>query len=165
MGYTGQYRASFPYTQLEEGIDNIKKTRIVMAEDLVNKGNERLARMDKVHDLYIAEQFNAVKAWFAMASRYDRENPKVKNAQAGIDQKIAEGMKKFHAKIDERTWPGHASNAPENADRLAKSALDWFRNSPDWGKRSQDPRRPLAVVVTGPWSIQKKNLLGEPMGR
>jgi hypothetical protein len=59
--------------------------------------------------------------------------------------------------------PEHASNAPEDADKLAKVALAWFRASADWGKRDKDPRQPLAVVVTGPWSIQKTNLLGEPI--
>ena len=43
------------------------------------------------------------------------------------------------------------------------SSLDWFKNSPDWGKRSTKIRHPLAVVVTGPWSVQKRNLLGNPI--
>ena len=72
-------------------------------------------------------------------------------------------MKEFHTKVDARTWPGHASNAPSNADELAKASLDWFKNSPDWGKRSSKIRHPLAVTVTGPWSVQQKNLLGEPI--
>ena len=98
-----------------------------------------------------------------MASRYDAENPKVVEAQSTIDQRVAEGMKAFHTRIDKRTWPGHADNAPKDAKKLAKAALDWFKASPDWGKRDKDPRKPLAVTVTGPWSIQKKNLLGEPI--
>jgi len=28
---------------------------------------------------------------------------------------------------------------------------------------SSKTRHPLAVIVTGPWSVQKKNLLGEPI--
>ena len=163
MGYSGQYRASFPYTALAEGIENIKKTRVVMAEDLAKKANERLGKIGNVHDFFVAEQFGEVKTWFKMASRYDPENPKVKEALSGIDQQIAQGMKDLHDRIDKRTWPGHASNAPKDAGKLAKTALSWFKASPDWGKRDKDPRQPLAVAVTGPWSIQKKNILGEPI--
>jgi len=163
MGYSGQYRASFPYTELAEGIENIKKTRVVMAEDLLKKAKERRGNIENVHDFCVVEQFEEVKAWMKMAGRYDPENPKVKEALAGIDQQIAQGMKDFHARIDKRTWPGPASNAPKDADKLAKVALAWFKASPDWGKRDKDPRQPLAVSVTGPWSIQKKNILGEPI--
>jgi hypothetical protein len=72
-------------------------------------------------------------------------------------------MKSFNAEIDKRTWPGHASNAPKDAKALAQAALDWFKNSPDWGKRPQDARKPLAVAVKGPWSVQATNILGEPI--
>ena len=163
MGYTGRGRASFAYTELKQGIENVKKTRVVMAEDLVKKGNEMLTPGRTGHDFSMVEYYARIKAWIEMAGRYDSENPKVKEALGSIDKRIAEGMKEFHARIDKRTWPGHAANAPKNAKELAGAALDWFKNSPDWGKRSKDARKPLAVVVTGPWSIQKKNILGEPI--
>jgi hypothetical protein len=163
MGYTGRSRASFAYTEFQKGIGDVKKTRIVMAEDLVKKGNEMLTPGRTGHDFSVVEHYAKVKAWIKMAGRYDPENPKVKEALGSIDARIAEGMKAFHAGIDKRTWPEHAANAPKNAKELAGEALAWFKNNPDWGKRSKDPRKPLAVVVTGPWSIQKKNILGEPI--
>lgn len=170
MGYTGQYRASFPYEALSEGIENIKKTRTVMAEDLVKTSNERLANIGKSHDFHVVRQYGEVEAWLDMASRYQPDNPKVKEAQANIDQQIAKGMKEFNERIDSRKLPDHASNAPSNAEELADVALDWFKNDPGWGKRDKnlqakdkEPRKPLAVIVTGPWSIQKKNILGEPI--
>jgi hypothetical protein len=165
MGYSGDYRASFPYTELAEGIENVAKTRVVMAEDLVAKANQRLANIQegRGHDFSVGEQYAMVKAWYDMAARYDAENPKVTEARAGVDQQIAEGMKSFNAEIDKRTWPGHASNAPKDAKALAQAALDWFKNSPDWGKRPQDARKPLAVAVKGPWSVQATNILGEPI--
>lgn len=163
MGYTGRGRASFAYTELQKGIGDVEKTRVVMAEDLVKKGTEMLTPGRTAHDFYIGEHYAKVKAWIKMAGRYDSENPKVKEALGSIDERIAEGMKAFHAKIDKRTWPENAANAPKNAKELAGVALKWFKNSPDWGKRSKEPRKPLAVVVTGPWSIQKKNILGEPI--
>jgi hypothetical protein len=74
-------------------------------------------------------------------------------------------MQAFKKKLAERTWPAHAANAPGNAKKLAGIALDYFKNSPDWGNRPADKegREPLAISVTGPWSIQKRNILGEPI--
>lgn len=162
MGYSGNTRASFAYTELSKGIEGIKKTRVVMAEDLIKRFEEMMARAKKgVHDFYVVKQYGEVRTWLEMASRYDSENPKVKEAQANIDQRIADGMQGFHARIDKRTWPKHAAKAPQNAKKLAKVALDWFKNDAGWGKRSEEPRKPLAVVVTGPWSSQAKNILGE----
>jgi len=163
MGYSGQFRASFPYTELVQGIENIERTRVAMAEDLVDKGTGRLAGIESLHDFAVADRLNNIRAWLEMAARYDAANPKVTDALASIDGQIAEGLKTLNERIDARTWPDHASDAPDNANDLAKAALDWFKNSSDWGKRSEDARRPLDVVVTGSWSIQKKNLLGEPI--
>jgi len=161
-GYSGQQRASYPYTELAKGIENVGKTRTAMAESLVDKARAQLDGMAKAHDFSMAEQLAGVKAWIATAARYQSDNPAVVQARAAIDQQIAQAMQDFNARIDKRTWPGQAANAPSNADELRKAALEWFKNSPDWGRREKEPRRPLAVVVTGPWSIQERNIVGEP---
>ncbi len=161
-GYSGQQRASFPYTALAEGIEKVKKTRTVMAEDLVSRASEQFAHIGNVHDFHVAEQLAETKTWFAMAGRYQADNPKVKEAQAGVDRQIEQAVKVFNARIDTRTWPGQAPTAPSNGKQLSRIALDWFKNSPDWGQNTKQPRVPLAVVVTGPWSVQQKNILGEP---
>ena len=161
-GYAGQDRASFPNTALAKGIENVKKTRTAMAENLVTRAADQIARIGDKHDFYVAGQLEEIKTWFAMAGRYQADNPKVKQAQAGLDQQIAQALKDLNARIDKRTWPDHAANAPSGAKGLAKEALDWIRKSPDWGKKAKNPSAPLAVVVTGLWSVQQKNLLGEP---
>ena len=40
MGYSGQNRASFPFTELSEGIENVQKTRTVMDDDLVRRASD-----------------------------------------------------------------------------------------------------------------------------
>jgi hypothetical protein len=161
-GYTGQQRASFPYLALAEGIENVKKTRTVMAEDLANRAGDQIARIGDKHDFHVIEQLDEVKSWFAMAGRYEAGNPKVKQALAGMEAQIAQALKAFNARIDKRTWPGQASTAPSNGKRLSETALDWFKNSPDWGRKEKNPSKPLVVAITGPWSVQQKNILGEP---
>jgi len=164
MGYSGAYyRASYPYMELAVGIENVSKTRDIMAEDLVRRVKSELDGISKGAELHIIDRYEKVKIWLAMAIRYQADNPKVKELQSSIDTRIAEGMKEFNTRVDGRTWPDHASDAPSNADELAGAALDWFKNSLDWGKRSSKIRHPLAVTVTGPWSIQERNLLGEPI--
>lgn len=164
MGYEATYyRASYPYTELAAGIENVSKTRDVMAEDIVRRIKTELDGISKGADFVILDRYEKVKSWLKMAVRYQPQNPKVKELNGSIDQRIKDGMKEFHARVDKKEWPAHASNAPSDANSLAKASLNWFKNSPDWAKRSSDVRHPLAVTVTGPWSVQKKNLLGEPI--
>lgn len=165
MGFINNYyRASYPYTELTTGIENIGKTRDVMAEDIVRRTKEELKSISKGSaDFHVLERYQKARNWLKMAVRYQPENLKVKELQSTFEKQIKAGMKEFHARVDKRSWAGHASNAPSNADDLAETALDWFKKSPDWGKRSSKVRHPLAVIVTGPWSVQKKNLLGEPI--
>ncbi len=164
MGYVNNYyRASYAYTELATGIENVAKTRDVMAEDLVRRTDSELSSISKGAELHMIERYAKVRSWLAMAVRYQADNPKVKELQSTIDARIDAGMKEFNTRVDGRSWPGNASNAPSNADDLAQVSLDWFKNSPDWGKRSSKVRHPLAVTVTGPWSVQKRNLLGNPI--
>jgi hypothetical protein len=161
-GYTGQQRASRPFTDLSEGLEAVRKTRPVLAEDLITRAADQLAGIEGAHDFTVAGKLTEYRAWVAMASRFQADHPKVRQAQAGLDQQIAQAMKAFNARIDKRTWPGHADTAPSNGKQLARAALDWFRSSPEWGAHPKRPSIPLAVVVTGPWSVQQRNILGEP---
>jgi hypothetical protein len=164
MGYVNNYyRASYPYTELESGIKKVAKTRDLMAEDLVRRTQSELSSISKGAELHMIERYAKVRNWLAMAVRYKADNPKVIELRRSIDSQIDAGMKEFNARVDGRTWPANASNAPSDADELAEVALNWFKNSPDWGKRSSKVRHPLAVTVTGPWSVQKRNLLGNPI--
>lgn len=161
-GYSGQQRASRAFTDLSEGLEAVRKTRPVMAEDLITRATDQLAGLEGAHDFTVAGKLTEIRAWVAMASRFQADHPKVRQAQAGLDQQIAQAMKAFNVRIDKRTWPGHADTAPSNGKQLARAALDWFKNSPEWGANPKRPSIPLAVVVTGPWSVQQRNILGEP---
>jgi len=166
----GDRQAVYAYRGIREGIDKVGKSRSVMAADLAGKVGKRLDGLDKMHDFYRVERYDTAREWLDTAKGFDPENAEVKRIAPTVEEKIAEDKKKFEAKIDARKWPEHAANAPKDAKKLASVALDWFRNSTGWGKRDQDPRakdkeprKPLAVAVTGPWSVQEKNVLGEPI--
>ncbi|MCX7002174.1 MAG: hypothetical protein NTV22_02745 [bacterium] len=154
---------------LEEGIANVAKTRITMAEDLAERIDQRLTGLADAHDFYRLARHDEVRAWLAVAQQYDKTNAKVAALTQRCDKALADDLQQIKAKIAARKWPAHAANAPADAKKLAATALDWFKNSTDWGKREQNdratdkqPRVPLAVAVTGPWSIQERNIVGEP---
>ncbi len=164
MGYVGEYySASYHYLALSTGLDKISNTRTVMAEDLARKAKEMTGLSDKSHDFFQLEQYEKAREYLELAQQFDSNNSLVQNLAATIDQDVAAGMRKFDEKIDKQSWPKEAPDAPGNAKKLAKTAKEWFKKSPEWGNRDKNPYTVLAVVVTGPWSIQKKNILSEPI--
>jgi len=165
MGYSGQGRASFPYTALSEGIENVQKTRTVMADDLIRRASDMKDRTSKgISDFARPKQHKIIKAWGKLAAQFDQDNPRVKEFNSGLDSWIEEDMKALNAKIDKATWPGRADNAPGNADKLSDIAVKFLQKEEN--KRAQkniEVGKVLAVAVTGPWRVFKKNLLGEPI--
>jgi hypothetical protein len=165
MGYTGQGRASFPYTALSEGIGNVQKTRTVMADDLIRRASDMREQTSRgIGDFARTKQHERIKAWGELAAQLDRDNPRVKEFNSGLDSWIEEDMKALNAKIDKVSWPGHADNAPADAGKLSEIAVEFLQKEEN--KRAQkniEVGKVLAVVVTGPWRVFKKNLLGEPI--
>jgi hypothetical protein len=165
MGYTGQNRASFPYTGLSGGIKNVQLTRTVMADDLVRRASAMKAQVSKgVSDFARTKQYGRIREWGELAAQMDKENPRVREFNSGLDAWIKEDMKALHAKIDKVTWPGHADNAPDDAKKLAKIAVEFLQKEEDKRvEKNMEVGKVLAVAVTGPWRVFKKNLLGEPI--
>jgi hypothetical protein len=165
MGYSGQGRASFPYTTLLEGIENIQKTRSVMADDLIRRAGDMKDRTSKgIGDFARLKQHKRIRTWVELAAQFDHENPRVKEFNSGLDSWIEEDFKALNAKIDKVTLPGHADNAPDDADKLSKIALEFLQQEEN--KRAEkniEVGKVLTVVVTGQWRVFKKNLLGEPI--
>lgn len=65
------------------------------------------------------------------------------------------------AALDAGRWDPHFSKfqGPGNPDKLAKSALTWFKGDAGWCKGKD----PVAVRIKGDWRVAEKNLLGEPL--
>jgi len=160
---TGSRELWYPLEKLTNGLQNIPKTRAAMADDLAKRTQDMIARLPQKHDFSRIEEHAAVKDWAQMAKRFDPENASVKELTASVDQKLAADMQQLEQKIDTVKWPEQAANAPAGAEKLGAAALEWLKNDPGWGKKEKNPEQPIAVVVTGPWSVQKTNILGEPV--
>ncbi|MBI4775186.1 MAG: hypothetical protein HY788_13605 [Deltaproteobacteria bacterium] len=160
LGYSGQGRAAFPYEELVKGVRNVRLTRTVMAEDLAKRVQDKLQNLPRLHDFNRLQQHDVIRQWLQMAQRFSPDHPMVKELTAGIEPKLADDTASFKQRIADRTWPKNASNAPDNADELVEAAMDYFNQV---NAQDKDPRTQLAVVITGPWSVQQTNLLGEPI--
>jgi hypothetical protein len=165
MGYSGDVRASFPYVELVQGIDNVEKTRTVMADDLIRRAEDMKSSLSRgVSDFQRANQYARMKAWGAVAERFEMENPRVKVFNSTLDSWIEEDQRTMAAKIDNVSWPGHADDASRDADKLAEVVYLFLQKESDkLAAKDQDSRKMLSVVITGPWRVFKKNILGEPI--
>lgn len=167
MGYADNYyRASFAYVELGKGIENIKKTRTVMASDLIQRAGEMKERNSKgIHDFARLKQHARIKAWGEMAARFDPKNPMVKSFNDELEAWAAADLKSLNAKIDRATFPKETSDAPQNAQKLAAAAKTFLQKEENKlaAQKGKEVSNVLKVVVTGPWRVFKKNILGEPI--
>ena len=167
MGYQQvYYRASYAYTQFEEGIENIEKTRRAMAQDLVRrtKDMQELAAQG-LHDFARLDQHRDIREWGQMAVRFDPENDSIREFNNGIDAWVQADIVAFNQKIDKAVFPGQAADAPADAAELVLVAKDFLQmeNEKLAAQRGSEVSNVLAVSVIGPWRVFKTNLLGEPV--
>jgi hypothetical protein len=165
LGYRGDYSASYPYTHLRDGIANVAKTRVVMADDLVRKARKMMR--DDHHRLHAFARLNnraKIKAWTAAARRFDQGNPRVKAFQKELEVWLKKDLAELNAKADKATWSPSVSGALSDAPQLAAACKAYLQKESDRdAAQGEEPRRIIAVSVIGPWRIYKKNLLGEPV--
>lgn len=167
---TGDWQTANAYQEIKKGIVNVGKTREVMAEDLVNKYEARFSGLGGIADFYKVKEVTDLKRYISMAVRFAPGNTKAREAEANHDRRANAALKDFFAGVDKRTWPGHAANAASPAGSLAEAGMKFFREDEEWGQRDKNPRvkdkeirKPLAVAIRGPWSVQGKNILGQPI--
>ena len=162
MGYSGQ-RASFFYTSLKEGLAKVAKTREVMADDLIRKAREMQETSSKgIHDFYRLKNQAKIREFAQMAAAFQAENPRVKEFLGGLDEWAKKDIEALQAKIGQAAWPKQAADAPGDAKKLGQVALDFLQKEAEKeAAKGKEPRRVVAVVVTGSWRIFKKNILGE----
>jgi len=167
MGYVNNYyRASFAYIELAKGIENVSKTRTVMADDLIRRAEEMKTRTAKgIHDFARLDQHDRIRAWGQMAARFDPENPRVKDFNDGIDAWVKADADALYAKIDKAAFPKQAGDAPKDAEELTDEAKAFLQKEEEKlaAEKGKEVSKVLKVVVTGPWRVFKTNILGEPI--
>jgi len=155
-GYSSGSTPGYAWSQLTQGIQKAFETRKQMAEDLIGKVEEKIASLPRMSDFHRLEYHDTIREWVKMAVRYDQENSWVNEVSANLEAQLQKDKSDFFAKIDQRTWPGN-STGPE-----AEAILKYFNESGDWAKNPK-PSVPLGVAIHGQWSVQERNLLGQPI--
>jgi hypothetical protein len=167
MGYVDSYyRASFAYTKLTEGIENVEKTRSAMADDLVRRTEDMKERTTKgIHDFARLDQHARIKEWGQMAARFDLENPRVKGFNESVETWVKADARELNEKIDKAVFPRQASDAPQDTPQLVKAAIEFLQkeNEKLAAEKGSEISHVLAVSITGPWRVFTKNILGEPI--
>lgn len=164
------YRPSWAWQKLHEGISNVDRTRVAMGEDLRKRADDTKELVKSfTADFARTERYEWVLSFLEHAVRFDPDNTRARQDLAGFKAWRDADWTEFGRQIDDRRFPGEVRGAPGNAASLAASARQWFAESTEWGRRDQlktakdkAPRRVIAVAITGPWSVQATNLLGQP---
>ena len=126
---TDDSSAGWNFENLKKGIENVDKTKTAMAEDLADKAQQKIGSLNSMHDFYRIKQHGIIEEWVATAEKFDPDNEKVKQIKEDLKSKLAADLEKFIKKIENRKWAEHAANAPKNAKKLAKTAIEWFKNN------------------------------------
>jgi len=161
VGYWPLYQApSGPYLGITELIQQTDQGKIAMAEDLA-KRSAQMITSSNIHDFFVRENYQDARGWLVLAAKFSSNNAFVQSEQKTINSRIDAGLNVFYARIDARTWPPEAvaGGSPENQS----VAKNYFVQSKDWAKKEKNPYKVLDLKVSGPWSVQKKNLVGSPI--
>ncbi len=160
LGYINNYyRGSYGWEKLKEGIEKIEKARQELAVEIINKLNDQAGRFADMHDFSRLEAHKTARTFLDMAKQFSPDNPQVVEADSKMDKLIQEDVAAFNKKIDEREWPGNTSG------KESKEAMKFFEGSEDWGKRpaGKETREPLGLAIHGDWSVQAKDIHGNPI--
>ena len=161
QGYSGNVRPGSLYEDFQEGIANVAKTRKAMGADLLRRAQDDLRELGAAHDFFRAERRARTKEFAELAARFDPASEEIRQFAAALSARFAEDDQAAQAKIDARKWPGSVSGKKAEED----AGLKFFREDPDWGARpaGKEPRLPVAVAITGDWTVQKTDILGQPV--
>ncbi|OGK12181.1 MAG: hypothetical protein A2W80_03195 [Candidatus Riflebacteria bacterium GWC2_50_8] len=149
---TGGMEAVYPWENFKKAMTDIESVPARIGEKVKGMIDQELSSLSSRHDFYRLERHAEIKK----LEEFCTKNVPGYTPDAGIASKLAEDAKLFEAKIDQRSWPACKGNDTDRA-----GALDYLKNS--WGKDDKHKYNVLGTVITGEWSVQKKDLLGQPI--
>ena len=151
------------YENFKKLLNNVKQAKLNKSDDLVQEAEN----LQRIIDMYAAQanqkNYDQLKSTLEFALKFDPKNEKAKKMLDSIDKKRKDKFAAFDKKIDEAKWPGNYKNfaGPGNPDKLAATALEYFKKDEGWGANKKNKENCLAVAIRGDWGSHKKNLLGQ----
>jgi hypothetical protein len=149
---TGGMEAVYPWENIKKAMTDIDAVPARMGDKVKEMISMELSSLSSRHDFYRLERHAEIKK----LEEFCVKNVPGYAADTGIASKLGEDYKQFEAKIDKKAWP-----ASKGSDSDRTGALEYLKNS--WGKDEKHKYTVLGTVITGEWSVQKKDLLGQPI--
>lgn len=149
---TGGMEAVYPWESFKKAMTEIEAVPARIGDKVKGMIDEELSSMSTRHDFFRLEKHAEIKKLEEFCSK----NVPGYTANASIHSLLAEDIKKFDEKVNQRSWP-----ACKGSDTDRAGALDYLKNS--WGKDEKYKYTVLGTVIRGDWSVQKKDLHGKPI--
>jgi hypothetical protein len=145
-------------------IEELAGRRQQLAEAFVQSAQTEFNGLKHRHESYILGGDSTGPQDVRRALQLVPDHPDAIVLQAAFEDALSKAMATGRAKIAEQVWPAtHAQLSEGDAEGLAASALEWLRNSDQWGARQKNPEKILAVTIRNDWVVARKNILGQPI--
>lgn len=149
-------QVNYYYNQLIDGVENVTKTRKSEYDEMVKRVALDANYFSSMGDFARIESHNTARKWMELATRFAPSKVIAKQQSDALENFILKDKQLFFKKIASVTWAGSTH------DKNSKAALKYFQESANWRKNPNGAETPLGVIVVNSWSVQKRNIVGNP---
>lgn len=163
LGLTGDENYSYSFANMKERMEKIEKSRKATALQIANTYSNLIPGIDQFSADIRVKRANEYLDMLRVGQKFYPGNEKLNAMVSDLDAKIqgmAEGIEK---QIDDAKWAGSIKDfaGPGKAKKLAKTAVEYFKNHPNWGKKTDLGVEILDVAVRGQWQPAERNIFGQ----
>lgn len=148
---TGGMANVYPWQNFRERMRNMEEVPVLLAAKIKENMESELAGLERRHDFYRLQGHESLRTLAGFQRQYAPDAPAVDN----LEERLAADLDQYHARIKQRTWPASKGTATDR-----DGALEYFWAT--WGRDAQRQYTVLDTVITGDWSVQKRDLTGRP---
>lgn len=149
---TGSMANVYPWENFRERMRRMEEIPAKLAAKIKDTIESELADLERRHDFYRLQSHENLRTLSGFQKQHAPEAPAVED----LEQHLAADLVKYRARIDQRSWPACKGKAAERS-----AALQYFRET--WGRNPERPYTVLDTVITGDWSVQKRDITGRPV--
>ncbi len=157
-GYSGSGTPWHSYSLLEEAPGKVEETRIATAKDLAAKVEYRMGYLSEMHDFARLDTHEIIREYARLARAFAPEDEAIEAMAQGLEERLRKDKQAWVETIGARKWPGSVAGRTVEE----KAGMVFFENDPGWGKREDGNRIPRGVAIRGEWSVQARDILGQP---
>ncbi len=149
---TGTMQAVYPWENFKKALEEMENIPKRLAQTVNGKIEMEISALESRHDFYRLEGHATIRK----LEDFCKKHVKDYKPNPSLPKLLADDVKKLESKVAKRVWPACKGASGDRA-----GALEYFKNT--WGKDEKRPYTVLGTVVTGDWSVQKKDIHGKPI--